>query len=201
MADVALFVPAYRGQVAAPVINSILQDYAFCARAGHTFGFLWHDVQPVDRARNLAVDRALTMGVRYLMSYDSDSYTDPSGSALERLMADLEGDERAVASSAVTVCRGGEILNAHPARPDRVYPAEKVGAAIMLIDLQRLSALGDPPWFRFELALDGVDIAAGEDVYFCNKVRGLGGVVLANYQIPTRHDSVLPLRLERFHVK
>lgn len=201
-----VFVPCYGGRIASPVVNSILRDYDYCNGAGHSFAYFSHDIQPVDRARNLAVDRARTMGLEYLMSYDADTFVDPRGSALEALHKSLiewneTNEERAVAISAVTVCRGGDLLNARPAKPDEVYPAEKVGAAVMLIDLHGLDQLAkEHVWFRYQLAGNGIDTLAGEDVYFCQEVNRLGGVVLANYQVPTRHLSEVPLRLERFHV-
>lgn len=203
MSGVGIFVPAYRGQVCAELINSILADFDWAARAGVKVAFFWHDIQPVDRARNLAVDRALTMGLNYLMMYDADCYCDPRGSALGHMYGVLrgwQGERPAAAVTAATVCRGGDLVNVSPVRVDEVYEAEKAGAAVLLLDLVALGDLGDPPWFRYELAPDGIDPVAGEDVYFTNRVRELGGTVLVDYQIPTRHISQIPLNLERFHV-
>lgn len=204
MTLIACFVPAYGDSLNSQLPHSLLHDYAFCARSGFEYRYFAHDIQPVDRARNSGVDRARTMGATHLMMYDADVFCDPTQSPLEHLYGLLEEhnathEVKAVAVSAVTVLRSGDRLNVEPVRFGEVYPCDRVGAAVMLIDLRRLDALApEHVWFRYEVAVNGIDAHRGEDLYFCSEVKRLGGLVLAAYTIPTRHIAKVPLAVERF---
>jgi hypothetical protein len=190
------FVPAYGGHVRSELLNTMLHDYTHCLAAGIEFRFFAHDVQPVDRARNLAVQRARELECQWLFMLDADVWADPSGSPLEQLF-DTLADTGACAAAAVVPTRAG-VLNVEPVKPHQRYACDKIGTAMMLLDLARLDALAPGhTWFRYQLDDDGIGVRAGEDVFFCREVQRLGGTVVANYQIPTRHLGSVPLAIER----
>lgn len=192
------FTPAYGGKVEAPLVGTVLADCLWAHAAGHEFRWWYADVQPVDRSRNMALARARELGCDWLLMLDADVFCDPRGSLLEALAGSLAGGATAV--GAVVVHRGAERVCVEPVRPSEVYRADKVGTGALLVDVVALDRLASPShaWFRTQLDTSGVHVECGEDVFFCREVTRLGGEVVANFQIPTRHVSSAVLGLEGF---
>ena len=196
---IALFTPAYGQSVHPDHVHTLMRDIVWAMGEDHQPMWFWHDVQPIDRSRNMAVQRAREAGADLLYMLDADVYAAPTGSVLEHLVTTMR-EQRATVTAAVVMSRTGTEVNVEPARAFESYECDKIGTAMMLIDLHKLGELEQPPggWFQFRLLPDGIGIAAGEDVGFCQAVRSQGHRVVADFRIPTRHVSSVPLAVEKF---
>ena len=100
----------------------------------------------------------------------------------------------ATVTGGVVALRNREKLNVDPLKPGEVYNANRLGTALMLIDLVRLDRLEAGPsvqWFKDSFSADGSTLDMGEDVYFTERVNKLGGKVVADYTFRTLHQCTI----------
>ena len=194
---IAYAVLSYPGVISDELVPTILSDFIFCAENGHEFAYFRVDAQPVDRARNIALAKAREAGCERILMLDRDVWAAPEKSALEALMASMD-DTDAAAVAAVVVCRDGAKVNVDPVMPHEIYEANKVGAAMLLIDIGKLdnAHCENHVWFCYDGASG--EVAQGEDVFFSREVKDAGLKLVANFQIPTRHMGMVPLSLESY---
>lgn len=196
---IALFTPAYGQSIHPDHVHTLMRDVVWAMGEDHVPMWFWHDVQPIDRSRNMAIKRAREAGADLLYMLDADVFAAPTGSVLEHLVETMRERSAAVVA-AVVMSRTGTEVNVEPARAFEAYDCEKIGTAMMLIDLHKLDKLEQPAggWFQFRLQGDGISVEAGEDVGFCQAVRSQGERVVADFRVPTRHVSSVPLAVEKF---
>lgn len=183
---IAMWVPQYSPMTEGTWVTSLL-DHAWALDAGHQVHVVRAQGQPLDMVRNRAVAQALEAQCDLLYMVDADTWADHSGSPLEQLVDTLETTDAAVAGAVVPL-NNGRSLNATPAEVNEVVETERIGAAMLLIDLRKLAAMDySGPWFKTTLTGDGLSVQESEDVHFCRVVREHGGTLFANCQIPTNH--------------
>lgn len=180
------YVPAYGQRVHVQVAMALAREAAWCEHAGHVHAPFFTDMIGVDRARNHAVKIATGADCDLLLMQDVDTYALPEHnySALERLLETMTEHGASVVGAAYA-SRNRDRVNCEPAKPHEVYEGV-VGTGLMLIDLRRLADLPQP-WFRYQVADDGMTVTCGEDLYFCRLAKAAGHKVLVDYTIPTGH--------------
>jgi len=180
---IGYFIPAYGGQVSAEVVGSVLVAYGWSCKNGHDFRYWWADVQPICRARNMALAKAMSLGCDILVMQDADTWA--VGDHMTPLIDALDGETIAAAvapvrlrdGSGVNVVRGGSV------------EIIKAGAALIAIDLRVMTI---PAPFRWVIAPDGVTVEAGEDVSFSAGCVERGWR-LVEAAVTTRHLAKVPL--------
>jgi hypothetical protein len=179
---VALFSPAYRGQIWDRNRATFGRDIAYAIGQGWRVVDLNDGVvnpqSSIEQARNLAISR--THDCEMLLMCDSDVAA--AGSPLEALSKQLG---QAVAIGAPVLCRHGKTKrpNVCEGRP---------AAALMLINLRRLRALNKPahiPWSKRVWTGSYTFARVDEGVYFSAVVQRLGGQVLIAHGVTTYHNS------------
>jgi hypothetical protein len=188
------FTPAYRSTVHVEHSFSTLRDFAWCVENGHEMVPFYVAGFSVERARNFALRQAINFDCDLLLMCDADVFAESALASLVRtwetngrhaLLAPLDVRERpAVVGAAVPTRRRG-VMNCEPYQPGKICEGV-VGTGLMLIDVKQVKKLS-APWFRVELSGDGTEVACGEDIYFCRRVREAGMRVLVDATIPTRH--------------
>lgn len=146
----------------------------------------------IERSRNWAITNAVDNGARLLLMRDADVGSDAD--ALPALMKTMTDTGAAVVGAAVAL-RDGKRANCEPYTPNAEYECHAVGTGLMLIDLAQLKDL-ETPWFKMDLADDGVGLTQSEDVWFCERVRKFGKKVVCNSKIKTSHAHEQSLVLE-----
>ena len=169
-------------------------------------------VFPWDRARNIAVSNALTLGCDWLWFVDADTAVPPG--AFELLM---ESMDKAPVISGHYVRRGwpytsvwskrvdglkGETVYFQTTATEGVHEINTTGMGCALINLRWCKENLEFPWFYYKSAL-GDDQAVMEDLFFCDKVLDAGGKILGDARVRCRHlmapefvddDNMLELR-------
>jgi hypothetical protein len=128
---------------------------------------------------------------------DADCITAPNRSAMNDLF-DAIIKQGAQVAGAVFLCRGGDKINAEPARPGEVYEGD-VGTGLMLINC-KTAASTPQPWFVHEFSDDGTKTVCGEDIYFCRHMRKHGARVVVDYTMETGHvtEYTLPIKQDLY---
>lgn len=184
---ICLAVPAYQQRIHAQTAQAWAGDYATAFSLGWRPFQLWTDINNIEVARNTIVARAESAGARILLMCDSDTMPVPPEGGLQS-MWDAMSDTRAAVVGAAVPVRGGDTMNCEPAKPGEVYEGV-VGTGYMLIDLVKLRDM-PKPWFRVELAADGLSKAVGSDIGFCRAVQSAGHRVVVNYRLPMAHAEM-----------
>lgn len=174
------------------------------------FGF-W-DVNPVDKARNLMLDRAVKLGADWLLMIDADTWIEPgkldresgtdAGFLLLRMISDAEraGATVVVAPVMPRTSRPGEdtfpmIWVERPSGEmgcpkEEIYQRalieiDEAATAVFAISIPRLVASYPKEGaIEFEFKPD-----VSEDRYFCRRVRQNGGKIFADTRVRTGHMS------------
>lgn len=183
------FMPAYRGMVQMEAAYSMMRDMFWAMRNAHEFVPVYRNSMWVQRTRNWALKGAIENGYDLLLMQDADVFADGC-TALQRLHSTMHEWSGAVVGASY-MHRGGQKMNANPARPGEVYEGE-VGTGLMLIDVKALAKVPGP-WFELTLNEAGTDVACGEDIHFCRHVKAHGLRVLVDATIPTGHIGEVPL--------
>jgi predicted O-methyltransferase YrrM len=168
-----------------------------------------------DHARNGLVEKALKLGVKYILFIDDD--TAPPPHAVQHLMYQLDNSEDDVA-----VCAGVYMTKSDPPQPTilmsegtgphwkwrigEVFPCYAIGTGCMMIRASVFEKI-EKPWFvdvetpdqARELGLLTPEMEMGkdlgsidrfmmtDDVYFCRKLNQAGYKVLAHGGVICRH--------------
>jgi len=152
--------------------------------------------QPVDHVRNTLVRVALdTIKADVIVWQDSDvSLPDVRG--YTQLVEALEAQPIDVAVLGVPVvqqeARGAPKMNvamgtlAHQPDPTQPFEAMAIGFGFIAVRASAYQAL-EQPWHRFEYDSSG-NLASGEDIGFCDRVRQLGWRVMVEPRIEARHN-------------
>jgi hypothetical protein len=181
---IALAVPAYQQRVHVQTAHAWAQDMASAMEMGWRPLLLWTDCNSIEIARNTIVARAQQADARLLLMCDSDTMPVPLEGGLKHMWQVMTETGAAVVGAAVPV-RNGDSMNCQPARPGEVYDGV-VGTGYMLIDLVKLRAL-PTPWFKCELAEDGLSKSVGSDIGFCRAVQSAGHRVIVNFRLAMAH--------------
>lgn len=176
--------PAYRQQINIRTATGMVQDALWAASQGWRVAPLWVDCSGIARARNKLVAEAERIGARLLLMCDSDTFALPPEGGLEHMWK-VMCDHRAAVVGAAVPTRNGSRMNCEPARPGETYEGE-VGTGYMLIDLVKLRDL-PRPWFVHQDTDDGLDVACGEDIYFCRRAKAAGHDVVVDFALPMGH--------------
>lgn len=181
---VAMFVPSYRGQMTFDAARSLAMDAVAASSLGLRAYISNASMASIERSRNWAIDNARQNDARLLLMRDADVGSEPD--ALPRMLKSMVDTDAAVVGCAVAL-RDGKRANCEPYQPNDVYECHAVGTGLMLIDLRKLESL-EMPWFKMDLADDGIGLTQSEDVYFCEQVRKHGQTVVCNSRIQTTHE-------------
>jgi hypothetical protein len=168
--------------------------------------FMTQGVYPHDRARNRIVRHFLSAtSATHLMMIDSDMI--PPAEAIDRLLAHRQGfvtgmtplakaDLAGHATHVLDFCFArGEAPGAplvQVARNSGLVEIERCGAGCLMLERGLVEPM-HPPWFRFVLNADGTEIAASEDVGFCDRLRAEGHRLYADTSVICRHEKTLLL--------
>lgn len=194
---IGLFCPAYHGQIHIETSYAWMAEDDACERRGWQLFPYYRDSTFLTVSRNYALRVARENKLERLVMWDADISV-PSlarGQVLHHLEAALHRFDAAVAGLAV-VLRNMQRVNCEPAQPGEVYEVEKLGTGIVLIDVARVVAAVDPPWFGVRTTTDGSGVDEGEDCYFVRRCREAGLRVVCDYTLPTMHLAAIPLSTE-----
>lgn len=210
----AVAVMAYGGQVCSQQINMWIDFGAHAAFAAAEVQVLpisiW-DVNPVDRARNFALAKAMKDEADWLLMVDADTFVMGVTPGLDLLRMILEGAREYAAiivaqvksrapgvdTNMVYCLDRGRISTKHSdgalyglnllhpmlrGNGEALMRIDAASAAIMAISLKHV---GDAA-FRF---IEETETRAGysEDIEFCNQIRAAGGKILCDTRIVTGH--------------
>lgn len=207
---IAFGIPAYGGLISAGHARMWLELGAILASSPERFELatmMFIDTQPVDRTRNLIVERALAAKADWLLMIDADTYVvddeNGAGFPLLRMISDadragamlvgapyvLRGDTEHLAvyrsiSVDATDRMLGWPLGHKPIKvsegPRQMYEAFAVGTGCVGLDLRDVAQ--HEMQFRFTDDLS-------EDLDMCRQIRNLGGKILVDGRITTAHMS------------
>jgi hypothetical protein len=181
---ICLAIPAYQQRIHAQTAQAWAGDYVTAMQLGWRPIQIWTDINNIEIARNNIVAQAEKSGARLLLMCDSDTMPVPLEGGLRSMWDAMSETGAAVVGAAVPV-RNGDGMNCEPARPGEAYEGV-VGTGYMLIDLVKLRDL-PRPWFKCELAADGLSKAVGSDIGFCRAVQSAGQRVIVNYRLSMAH--------------
>lgn len=185
---IALAIPAYRQTVHIGAAYAWAQDMATAMEMGWRPILLWNDVNSIEIARNLIVQQAMQADARLLLMMDADTAPILPEGGLKSMWQAMTDTGAAVVGAAVPV-RNGSSMNCEPATPGELYPGV-VGTAYMLVDMWKLRDL-PRPWFRVQLANDGLSKTIGSDIGFCRDVQAAGHTVTVNFRLPMAHAETV----------
>jgi hypothetical protein len=184
---IALAIPAYQQRVHMMTAHTWAQDMATAIEIGWHPLLVWTDINNIEIARNAIVNQAEQAGARLLLMCDSDTTPVPLGGGL-RSMWDVMCETSAAVVGAAVPVRNGDRMNCEPAKPGEVYEGV-CGTGYMLVDLVKLRNL-PKPWFRCQMAEDGMSKAVGSDIGFCRDVQSAGHGVIVNYRLAMAHAEI-----------
>lgn len=159
------------------------------------------EVSPVAFARNKLVDVFLQNDFDYLLMVDCD--TVPSRDTLKRLL-DISTDKMTVATGVTAIKKGGQICPnvyieaehvegchsvAHFTKPFEVVGC---GASCLLMSRELLEKM-EKPYFKTTEFDEGK--ICSEDLYFCDKVREVGGKIICDPQVVCTHFKEVGLKV------
>jgi len=170
---VGIFTPAYREQVHICQSYMVARLCLSLVQAGYRPDPFYRASACLDASRNWAVNEARSRGCHLLLMVDADVFT--SEPTFFADMLDEIKSGAAVVGAAVSTRRGIE----------NVTTDGDVGTGLMLVDLRKLEGM-EHPWFKTILDASG-DVAVGEDVSFCQRVRAHGRTVAVTRSFPTTH--------------
>ncbi len=174
LSEVVISVP-HTGQLRAELVAWLFQAQAAGCRIDLPQN------RPLDLARNVQVRRFLEFtAAPALLMVDSDTVPPPH--ALPTLLS----ANRAVVSALVPYWSYADrdlLFNAYRfdednnlrslPRIDGLTACDALGFGCVLAKREVFEAI-EPPWFRWQLSEDGLSLAHGEDLYFCEQVREAG---------------------------
>lgn len=193
----AIAVMAYGGQISSHHAQMWLDLGAALER--HAEGFvLWQfstwDVNPVDRARNLALAHAMIADADWLLMVDADTFVMPrmGFSLLSMIAAAADGGYTIVVAPVMS--RGDNRKDNDDLRhvmayghnglgPERgLYPIDEASTAIMAINLHKVGGAT----FKF---IEPTETQQGmsEDRAFCRQIRAAGGKIACDTRVSTGH--------------
>jgi hypothetical protein len=186
------WIPAYNEQINANVCAQLLMDSVACAQAGNNYRFWSGHSCSLVWMRNDALNRALNIGLDYLLMQDADVFSRRPGGALMPMLGTATETNATVVSALVTMRTIPPRGNAWPCNPGCVYTADKVGAGMILINLNKVRRWYedfDRPCFAEDLGPIGADKRVGMDIYFSYVVREMDGddAIVVDGRIPTTH--------------
>jgi hypothetical protein len=177
-------IPAYHRDLDIEVAFSAAGDAYWCAQQGWEYGMVWCDVVGVARARNLLFDSARRAGADLLLFQDSDSFP-MAGSGLHQLWDTMQAKSAAVVGAVVRKRNIPQLAIAKDQPVSSVIDGD-VGTAYMLIDLRQTNDLPRPLFVHRDTE-DGLEVACGEDFYFCRLARKHGLGVFVDYRLNMGH--------------
>lgn len=200
MIKLAHWTPAYRGMMRAELRNQSLLDFCTLAEQKVTYGS-WHTASAdLARARNEAVEHAIARGFDYLAMQDADVCAimtdEQQESPLAQLLETAQAKSALLVGALCVLRRGHGEVNVDPLA-DGVYRADSIGTGLVLIDLRQLIARATTadytgPWFANTYKdARHTRLERGEDMFFCELVKALGGEIWADARIATDHDGRL----------
>lgn len=213
MINLAVAVMAYGGQITVyqaftwAGLGSALRD----APNLKLIGFQHWDINPVDRARNMALASAMAYGADWLLMIDADVFvpSPTAGKVLINMITDAaEAGFDVVAAPVMSRAfqnphlmayvdsEGGlRAINRSDAKPGLV-PIDAASTAIMAINLH---SLNDSVQFRFvEATADNPWLS--EDIAFCRQMRALGKKIACDTRVMTGHmGRSVPVYSDRTH--
>lgn len=179
------FCPAYRSTVRIETAYTLVRDALWCEANGHELLPYYRANCVIDAARNYALRTAIDSDLDLLVMVDADVYALAYEGAVAHLLAAWQRNlEPAVVGAPVVTRREGAALN--------VTADGDVGTGLMLIDVRQLRQLAGP-WFVTQLDDQG-EVALGEDLAFCRRVRDSGLRVVVATEVETGHVGDQHLR-------
>ncbi len=186
---VTIGIPTYRFNIHAGVglmlhkLGMSLTDRMFVP-----LGVRFTSTPLLSNARNTLVSQALALNADYLLMVDSDTYYLTVGDIVDMLLTMHEGELPVIA--APYKLRTGE-MSIYPwneTRRGTVFECESAATGFMAINLKLLKKnWPKPPWFTV-LDHEGTLDVTGEDEWFCNEVRGRGGVIWCDARFEPMHS-------------
>jgi hypothetical protein len=170
---VGIFTPCYREMVHIGQSYMLARLCVSLAQAGMRPDPFYRSSACLDASRNWSIHEARSRECHVLLMCDADVFTtEPT------FLADMLDEIKAGAAvcGAVVATRGGR---------ENATPDLEVGTGLMLIDLRKLADL-PMPWFRTDLDMRG-EVATGEDINFCRRVKAHGRTVSIVRSFPTTH--------------
>ena len=208
----AVIVPAYGGNITAEHARMWVEFGNVVGASSETFRlttFGHLDMQPIDRARNMAVAQAMVRDSTWLLMVDADTWVEPGKDSLEdagvqllRMIADANRRGAVIVSAPVIKRIEGHedrVLavygkpaedNKHVGFPDSwiaeqrrsLVPVHAVGAACCAINLEKLA--------NTEIEYGWTD-RLSEDLEFCRRIREHFGdsSIMVDPRVRTAHRS------------
>ncbi|MFH1833402.1 MAG: hypothetical protein ABH877_00135 [bacterium] len=201
--------PAYGGMVDLGQVNMLI-DFGFQLAGNEAaFTLVLRDIENlayIEVVRNTIMAHALEAGCDWLLSVDADCFYDPPNPAeatsLLQMVFDASKDPR-VAMVGTPVRRRGNPADPYymvykwrtPPRvkpiPEetflgKVVPVDCISTSLYAVNVNWIrSCWPKGPWYVVQ-HLGGLDYA-GEDVTFCEGIRGRGGVILCDGRVLPEH--------------
>lgn len=198
MIRLALAIPAYKDAVTVKQAGMWLEIGQALAEYGDQItlsGLITVDTCGVDRARNYLLAHAMKINADWLLMVDSDTWA--NGRDLLRMIIACAARGAAICgapvyrrgftenslnvyrktASGLRVCDESD-LEALPV----IFDAAAIGAAVMAVNLHKI---GDEV-FKFT-------DTQSEDLYFCERIRMIGGDILVDKRVSTGHMGKMPM--------
>lgn len=197
--QIALCIPAYRRQVDVGHVGQALGLAANLVSSGkHKMDFLFTESCSIEWSRNQLLHKAMKRGADWALMCDADTFHVGSSDVVRMIET---GSQRGAAVIASPVkMRGREGYNVFQvgddcvkfADPDTwrgtVVPVDRIGTAFFAIRCGWIAKnWPDQPWFLAQQLAGQEPRKIGEDVTFCDGVRGRGGEILADGRFEPVH--------------
>lgn len=192
MIRLAVSTPAYGDRITAKQAGMWLEIGQALTEFGESIqlaGLITVDTCGVDRARNYLIAHAMQLQADWLLMVDADTWA--GGRDLMRMiiacaargatLAAAPVFRRGTIGDSLNIYRKmGDVLSSYE-EPDlqalpSIFKADAAGAAVMAMDLHKI---GDEV-FKFT-------DEQSEDLYFCSRIRAIGGEILVDKRVPTGH--------------
>jgi choline kinase len=181
MARITIGIPTNR-HVRPLTVKSLLELVA--KNKEHTFHIVVEsEGLTIEDNRNNIATQALANKSEYLLFVDDDMVFDA-----DLLKTLLDANKMVIGVAAKTRSGGSTVkMDGIQAKltPKRLFTCRAVGTGVMLIDTEIFGEF-KKPWFKITRLSNG-EPKEGEDVYFCDQVRGLGHEIWCDPTVKIKH--------------
>lgn len=192
---IGCYVPAYNHQVNVSLVSMACMDAASMDQLGHEYRFWSAHSCDLIAMRNTALQKALDMGLDFLMMCDSDVFSSVPGGPLRMLLESALKTGATLTGALVSMRTNPPKANAWPVKVGEVYECDKIGSGLILLDLNRIRAWYDDyqgPFFQRAYTTDkAITAAVGSDIFACYVIREHGGTLVCDARIPTTHVNAV----------
>ena len=132
------YVPAYNELINISIASQVIRDAFAVAELGHAYRFWGAHSCDLLAMRNQALDKALSLGLDFLLMQDADVYSEALTGPLVRLLHSALETKATVTGALVSTRTDPPRANTWPVHVGEIYEADKMGTGMVLLDLNRI---------------------------------------------------------------